>query len=267
MLTKDGKFIPLYFERLIMKRLLVTGFLFIIFALGGFAQDTLDWDIVKVLRRYEKSFGGVVHSDGLGMGYRYGKHLTGYKKRMFEGEFMTMKHPKQIRSYREFTNSKSFIYGKLNNFALIRANTGIHKVIYSKPNWGGVEVRYFYYGGAALGFLKPIYLNVIKETSQQGIYELAVEKYDPDVHDLDNIYGRASFLNGINEIKLVAGGHAKVGFNFEYGIEDERTKILEIGMSLDAFPQPVPLMAFNSKKHLFLTFYFSFQWGKRFNKF
>ena len=103
-------------------------------------------------RKDEKSFNLVINSDGLGIGYRYGKHLTGYKKRMFEGEILSMKHPKQIRSYREFTNSKSFVYGKLNNFAVIRANIGIHKVIYSKPKWGGVEVRYFYYGGSALGF-------------------------------------------------------------------------------------------------------------------
>lgn len=255
------------FDVLIMKRLIIASFLLLFISQYGKAQDTLDWDIVKVLMRYEKSFNIIIHSDGIGIGYRYGKHLTGYKKRMFESEFLTMKHAKQIRSYREFTNSKSFVYGKLNNFALLRANIGIHKVIYSKPKWGGVEVRYFYYGGGALGFLKPVYLNIIKETSQQGIYELAVEKYDPDVHDLDNIYGRASWLNGFDEIKIIPGGHAKIGFNFEYGIEDERTKILEIGMSLDAYPQAVPLMAFNDKKHLFLTFYFSFQWGKRFNKF
>ena len=52
------------------------------------------------------------------------------------------------------------MYGKLNYLFVLRPGIGIQNVINSKPYWGGVEIRYFYYGGLSLGFTKPVYLYV-----------------------------------------------------------------------------------------------------------
>ncbi|NTW33013.1 MAG: hypothetical protein HGB12_10365 [Bacteroidetes bacterium] len=117
----------------------------------------------KVLLRKEQSGFLMIHTQGFGAGYRTGRHLTGYKKRMFEIELTGMKHPKEVKIINPyFENSKSYVYGKENSFLLIRAGIGIQKIINSKPYWGGVELKYYYYGGLSLGLLN-LFLNINPE--------------------------------------------------------------------------------------------------------
>ena len=54
-------------------------------------------DSTKVLYRYEWSLYGLATTAGYGLGYRHGKHLTGYKKLMYEIEFALMKDPKEYK--------------------------------------------------------------------------------------------------------------------------------------------------------------------------
>jgi len=56
-----------------------------------------------------------------------------------------------------------------------------------------------------------------------------------------------------------------VGLDFEYGVYRTKVKSLEIGAIVEVFPIPVPIMAFNDPNYFFFTFYFSFNFGKRFN--
>ena len=49
--------------------------------------------------KYEMSFGILAHSNGFGGNFRRGKHLTGYKKRIWEIEVVNMKHPKEYKTY------------------------------------------------------------------------------------------------------------------------------------------------------------------------
>ncbi|MFH0867027.1 MAG: hypothetical protein V1904_12595, partial [Bacteroidota bacterium] len=86
----------------------------------------------KILLRKEKSGFVMLHTSGIGLGYRSGKHITGYKKRMFEIEITGMKHPKEIKSINPyFDNAKSYVYGKENYFFILRGGMGRQKVINS----------------------------------------------------------------------------------------------------------------------------------------
>lgn len=208
----------------------------------------------------------MVHTSGFGLGYRSGKHITGYKKRMFEVELTGMKHPKEIRTVNHyFENAKSYIYGKENSFFILRGGVGTQKIINSKPYWGGVELRYFYYGGLSLGLLKPVYLYILQETSVPYQYNLAIEKYDPDKHFAENIYGRAPFFHGIGKTKPVPGLYLKTGLNFEFGVYDETLKAIEAGVALDGYLEKVPIMALESNSNYFVSLYISFHIGTRRN--
>jgi hypothetical protein len=221
-------------------------------------------DSVKILMKKEHSFSANIHTQGFGIGYRHGKHLTAYKKLMFEGEIVTMKHPKEIKSlYPIDENSKSYIYGKLNSFFIIRPGIGIQKVINSKPYWGGIEVRYFYYAGLSLGFTKPVYLFIWNYKPGSFESRITTEKYDPAKHDVDNIYGRAPFTNGIEEIQIHPGLYGKFGFNFEFGQEDKKIRCLEAGINFDAYTKSIPIMAFNNNSQYFFTIYLSYSFGRR----
>ena len=73
-----------------------------------------------MLYRNEQSFGIILHSNGWGINYNRGKHVTGYKKRMFEFDFVGMKHPKEVKTVHN-ENAKSYVYGKLNTFKCFKS--------------------------------------------------------------------------------------------------------------------------------------------------
>lgn len=215
-----------------------------------------------VLMKNEATIAIDFHTNGWGVQFRRGINLTGYKKWIFEADYIGMKHPKEIKTVNPyFDNAKSYVYGKMNTFSILRAGTGIQRTIYSKAERNGVEVRMVYSGGLSLGFTKPVYLQILEPTGNFGEFDLIVEKYDPSEHYIDNIYGRAPFTEGLDELKLRPGAYAKLGFNFEYAPVFEDVKALEVGAILDVYPKDIPMMAFIDNKQLFLTFYINIMYG------
>ncbi|HRZ21300.1 MAG TPA: hypothetical protein P5184_06505 [Bacteroidales bacterium] len=223
----------------------------------------------SVLLTKETSGGIILHSQGLGIEFQKGKNINYFRKRLLDFSLVEMRAPKEIRVINPyFTSAKSYCYGKLNNLFILRGGYGFQHLITTKPYWGGVELRYFYIGGASVGLAKPVYLNIINLVSiSQYYYEykLTTEKYDPDEHFTDNIYGRASFTKGFNEIKVYPGIYGKVGFSFDFGTYNAVIKNLEMGAIVDFFPIPIPLMAYNDKEYYFLTLFLSVSFGKRYN--
>ena len=222
------------------------------------------YDEEKTVLLKNEFMGGInLHSSGFGIDLRRGYHITGYKKRVFELEIVGMKHPKEIRTVNpRFDNAKSYIYGKSNSLTVMRGLYGIQNVLYSKAERTGIQVRYTYSGGLALGFAKPIYLEILPNTFPLEPRS-TIEKYDPNIHFTDNIFGRASFLKGIDEIKIYPGLSAKTGVSFEYSHDHERLKVLEVGVALDAFATPVPIMALIDNKQFYVTFYINVLFGRR----
>jgi hypothetical protein len=243
--------------------------------------DTLGDNIL-----FKKEMYGVAifHSAGWGIGFRLGQNKTYYHKKMFEADLVEMKSPKEYkRSNANFTNSRRYIYGKMNNLYLLRAGYGAQKLLNRKPYWGGIEVRFFYYGGLSLGLAKPVYLYIANYRTggdNQLSYEITTEKYDPEIHypwrvvvpiagtdttrEID-IYGKAPIYKGLNEIKPYPGIYAKLGFNFEYGSYNQKIKAIEAGATIDAFPKSIQVMAFNDPFTLFINVYVCFTFGKRYN--
>jgi hypothetical protein len=232
-----------------------------------YAQTDLLVDTSKnVLLLKEMSFGAIFHSQGWGIKFSKGYNKTAFTKRMLVIEMVEMQSPKQIRTINPyFTNSKSYIYGKLNSVFVFRGSYGFHKLLNRKPYWGGVELRFFYMGGASVSITKPIYLYILNASPIIYEYTITEEKYDPENHFIDNIFGRAPFTRGFNELGVYPGLNAKVGLDFEYGVYRSKVKSLEIGAIFDFFPRAVPIMAFNDPEYFFLTFYLNFNFGKRYN--
>jgi len=241
-------------------------------------QDSLGIDFFL---RKERTFRIMAHSNGFGIGHTRGKSVTVFKRNVMNFDLLNMKTPKEIRTLYEYgEQSKSYVYGKLAHLYLLRASIGKEHLLNRKPYWGGVEVRYFYRGGFSLGFVKPVYLEIINYTPGMQDYYLTTEQYDPDKHFYDNIYGRAPFLKGFDVMQLRPGIYGKFGFNFDFGAENDRVKCLEAGAMFDYYPNSIPftnneyqiysegisIMAHNPAVDGFFGFYLSFKWGKRFNK-
>jgi len=239
-------------------------FLICFFPWGLTYSQIVNPDETPVLMRTENSWGGLIHTQGLGANYWRAKHKTAAIKRVYEFEFVTLKHPKEIKSINPyFENAKSYKFGKLNSAAILRTNIGRHVTLNNKPYWGGVEVRYMYSGGISAAVLKPIYLSILYPTSIPYKYLVVDEKYDPDKHNSDMIYGRASFFKGLDEIKIYPGLNTKLGLSFEYGNKTEYVRTLDVGVIGDIYLKEVPIMAFDANNNYFITFFVSLHFGKR----
>lgn len=234
---------------------------------GGRDMDRIDTLLNRVILRHETMGGGMIHTKGFGVLFRKGYNENWFRKDLWEVEFFGVKSDKQVRvnPYGYFySNANSYIYGKLNKIFVLHGGLGRQHLLNTKPYWGGVEVRFAYYGGISLAMAKPIHLYII---NQNNFNSIESERYDPDKHFIDNIYGRGPFLDGINKIKFHPGIYAKTGFNFEFGEYNTRIQALEVGLQADVYPIPVPIMAFEDPHYYFLNFYINITFGKRFNKF
>ena len=229
--------------------------------------EEIDTILNKVILKKEMSGGGIIHSHGWGVLFRKGYNVTAFRKNIWELEFIGIRSPKQVRinfygAY--YSNANSYIYGKLNKVYTLRAGLGQQHLVARKPYWGGVEVRFAYYGGLSLGMGKPIYLYII---NQNNYTSLLTERYDPTRHFIDNIFGRAPFLEGITETQFYPGLYVKAGINFDFGEYNTSIKSLETGIMADAYAIPIPIMAFTEKDYYFINLYINLTFGKRFNKY
>lgn len=238
-----------------------------IFCIQLKAQSELVIDTSKnIVLMKERSYGVLFHTQGWGIKYSQGYNKTAFNRRMITVELGEMQSLRQIRTINPyFTNAKSYVYGKLNSVFTLRGSFGYYKQLNRKPYWGGVELRFFYVGGLTLAITKPIYLYILNASPVIYEYSISEERYDPDEHFVDNIFGRAPFTRGFNNLDVYPGLHAKVGLDFDYASYRNKLKSLEVGATLDVFPRPVPIMAFNDPNYYFLTLYVNFNFGKRYN--
>jgi hypothetical protein len=221
-------------------------------------------DIVLLQKQW--TLGLLIHTNGWGAKFRKGTNITYFKQRLWELEYSTYKSPKEIRTINPyFADARSYFYGKLNTVSFIRGGIGFQHILNTKPYWGGVQLSAHYYGGLSIGVAKPVYLYIIQILSAYD-YVIVEEKYNPDIHTIENIYGRGSFLAGLTQISLHPGVYVKGGLEFEYGTKNRRINSIETGITLDYSPIPIAIMAYNPKQSFFLTLYLSFSLGKRYNK-
>jgi len=224
------------------------------------AQGELD-EQQKVFFRNERSFAILVNSDGIGFGYREAKRIDFLNKRLFEIDAGTLRHPKEYKlSNPYYTNTGTFVFGKLNSVAFLRGGMGHQHELFQKADLGGIAIRYFFSGGPVIALYKPIYYRVLYPIS---LYEAQIkeEKFEVSIHQPGDIYSRAPFTKGLSETKALPGLYAKGGFNFEYSKEDKMIHAIEVGAQVNAFPKRIPIMAIEKNKAIFFSLFVSYRFG------
>lgn len=241
---------------------------------GSVAERIQDrsFDDTEVLRKQEFTGGFVLHSQGFGAILRRSKNKTFMRKRVIELEAVSMEHPKAVKVTYPYDNQgRSYVYGKLNQIVVTRLGYGRHNVLYAKFD-KGVEIRCLYIGGLSVAWAKPIYLEVAyRDANGFFVPPLMTERYDPDkvddrgqkAHTTDNIYGEASGLRGIDEMRLFPGIYGRFGFSFDYAKQQKNISTIETGIIIDYYVRDVPMMAHIKNDPYYLTFYVSLQFGTR----
>lgn len=225
------------------------------------AQD--EFEDTRLYYRTELSVGGLIHTRGWGLNFRKGYRKTGFKNYLISCEIVGMEHLKETKTYNvNVEDASGFVYGKMNALTVIRPFVGMDNEVYGKEQKRGVRIGYVYMIGPTFGLVKPVYLDVAYPTVA-NVERIATEAYDPDKHQLENIIGKASSLKGLEKSSIYPGLGGKLGINFEYAAFDELVKSVEVGVDFDLFFQKVPIMANTENSNYYLSFYLSFQFGKK----
>jgi len=211
----------------------------------------------------ESTFAIFLNSDGYGINYAYGRRLDGFKRSTFSIDFTIIKHPKEIRTSNPyFDTQKKFIFGKVNNFYSLKFSFGLHKTVFDKFDKDGIGIGYHFQAGPNLGILKPIYYQILYPTSDPGIYILQTEQFNYSIHRANDIYGKASFFEGIKNTKFCPGGFARFTMDFDFGESDYFVNRLECGIQLDAFLKEIEIMATEDKSRFFFSIFIAYRFGK-----
>ena len=112
-------------------------------------------------------------------------------------------------------------------------------------------------------------LNYILIMNNYTIYlSLIIFALMPKYHFSDNIYGRAAWSNGLDQLTVVPGLHVSYALDFEYGNERFQQRSLSAGIACDAFLNPPEIFAegFEQNPRLFVTLFATFELGRKWTR-
>ncbi len=221
----------------------------------------------KLLVRITKEIwlGATVHSSGFALNYGMSNFKTSKKKSLINVDLVSINHDKEYKIFGSFDeNAKKFIFGKFNSLYTVRFGFGNRKILYEKLRKNGLQISMNYTVGPSLGLVKPVFLEVFKYDFSGRIAGIATERYDPELHNFYNIYGRASWTAGLMETKINPGMFFKFGLDFDYSSNRDIINSLEVGACLDVFSKPVILMVENNNYRFYPSVYINCSIGNKF---
>lgn len=240
-----------------MNRILVLIFL-IISQINLFSQTgEIDLSREKNLFIQDELSGGFkLSTNGWGMDFRDGYFVTLKQKRLYEIGFNIIHSPKEYKLSSQYYLTKSFVYGKLNECADLKAGLGRQFLLYDKKEPGSVAIRLFFFTGLDLAILKPIYYTVIINSysqTQEMMYESSLQ---PAL-----IVKKAAFTKGFNEIKIDPGIYFKIGTSFEHSKEVNLIQNLELGIESYIFLNKLEIMGDVENPRFITSLFLSYRMG------
>lgn len=237
----------------------------------SYGQIETSADFRRQVYSKEMSGGFMLHTRGYGINIRRMKFSGGYVKLGMELDYASLRHPKEVKfqGASSLSSSNSYVYGKVNSFSTLRFGLGRERILIDKTDKGTISISWLFFGGGSFGWLKPVYLDIIK-FDEFGHSYTVVERYDPEVHNYENISGQAAYFTGIGKSSLRMGLYAKTGFAFDINMTDRKVTTIEVGAIFDYFPswgiykeKDVPIMWNTENYSEWLQFYITLNFGAK----
>ena len=208
-----------------------------------------------------------MHTQGAGLGISKSRYTDATHLRTLAAEALYMRNAKEEKTSNPvYDDGRAYVYGKVNALLMFRATIGRTRLHTPKLRKDAVRLASGWRLGAVLGLQKPVYLEIGYPDIPYDY--IAVERYDPDKHFSDDIYGQAPWLNGLGELRPVPGVHASYAIDFEYGPERDRMKALVVGAAVDAFVWKPEIIAdrYNQNQLAFVTLFARLEVGRRWTR-
>lgn len=206
-------------------------------------------------------FGVELRTNGYGAFVEHGRRRSVKATTTFAFELTEIKHPKEEKGMGTNFFANSYVYGKMNNFYQAKLGVGQQILLGQKGNKNGVAVTAHFQGGLSLGLLKPYYVDAM-----DGVGQSRSVKYDSPDSTLflsGNVSGGSGFTRGWDELKLKPGAFAKASMRFDFGRFNESVQALEIGLSVDAYADKIPILVYTEPQQLFFQGHIAFVFGRR----
>lgn len=249
----------------------IVSFFFILFSLQIFSQSEDKFKDPKALQdfQYKKEmYGGLrIQTNGISVYVEHGwiKNIRTTHLIQAEYQYYIDFKEKKTKSYRE--GGRDYTFGLQNRFHIIRVAYGFDKMIADKAKRNGVKLSVVGFVGGTFGLLKPYNLEIFDSTDATQVYthhEAWTGNNSDTYLDKYRIYEASAFYVGMNKMQPIAGGHAKVALNFDWGSQDAFVKALEAGVMLDVYYKKVPIMVDNNANRMIqIAFFLGFHLGKR----
>lgn len=212
----------------------------------------------------EFSFGVMAHPKGFGFDFRFGRYISNGRIEYLEAEFLTIRHPKEIRIYNTaITNTNPYTFGKLNYAYAGRVGYGNKFMLTEKKLKNTASISLNIAAGPTFALLKPVYLDILQTDINNNNFVISEKVNEGSDINQNDVIGNSAFSKGFNELNLKMGAFAKAGFNFDWGDFSDEIKAIEVGVYVDAFPQRLPLMLHTENKYIFPSFYICAVFGNK----
>ena len=207
-------------------------------------------------------FGIELRTNGYGLFYEKGKAKTRRKTNIYTAELTEIKDPKEEKTPTGFfTIGNPYILGKIHNFYQFKLGFGQQYLFGQKGNKNGVAVIGSYQGGISAGLLRPYYLEV---SDGNGNREIKYSTEDSaEFLDQSVIQGSGGLGRGWGEMTFKPGAFAKAALRFDWGHYNELVSGIEIGMSVDAYTQKIPILLFTKERQVFFQGHIALVFGRR----
>lgn len=225
---------------------------------------------------YNKEYAGDIKlmTNGWAVAGHYGLLKTYYATTLYTFEIGELKHVREERQRSEFNaggfnqSARAFVYGKKNSLFTLRAGFGQKRYFSQKARRKGIAVGMFYNLGPSIGFIKPYYLEIIRQEPGSNRVNFTDVRYSEETAaeflNINRINGASSFAMGWDEVTFAAGVHGKIALHLDWGAYEENVKALEVGASFDLYLRDIEIMLTDDNRPYFINFYAAFQLGKRY---
>ena len=210
-------------------------------------------------------YGLKLTNDGYGAFLEIGKAQSIKKSLLFQLDIAERKHQKEQKQSDPFLPTSPYIFGKINNFYIVKLGVQQQILLGNKTNKNGVAVTANFGGGLSIGLLRPYYIDINDGNSRKSI------KYDgPDSTTFSNgstLRGlqasSAGFSKGWGEMKIMPGAYGKASLRFDYGRYNEMVNALEVGVTAEIYSKKIPQLVMYKQEQLFMNIYVAILFGRR----
>ncbi len=172
-------------------------------------------------------------------------------------EAVNIKHPKENKYSSALGYGRTFVWGKKNYLFSIRGQYGREMILVNKKDPQGIRINAQVAVGPSLGLLVPYYIKYSRNN------RVEIENFDSTIHTFNNVIGSASFLEGLDELKIKPGINFKAALNFEFGGARSAAAI-EVGFLADIFSKEVVMMPTAKNYSVYPTAFITLFYGRKY---